>query len=109
MEPDQIAPAAETGRGADATAPAQPLTSQRLPAPVPDEVVVIPPAAIRDDESDHEAREVLERLVEPVAVAVAPADDPSELRAKLARTAARKKPGSRHEERFEHPDEPASS
>ena len=61
--------------------------------------IVLPPSDPIDT-TDPEAREVLERLVEPVAVSVTPADDPSVLRAKLARTAARKKPGSRHDERL---------
>jgi hypothetical protein len=43
--------------------------------------------------------------VEPVGVSVVPADDPSILRAKLARTAALKKPGSRHEERLVREDD----
>jgi hypothetical protein len=103
-----------------------------IPRSEPDPVVVIPeapasPAATRRDvavvpsetrereapeerevlPTDPDAREVLERLVEPVAVSVAPADDPSELRAALARTAARKKPGSRREERLRDDGTPA--
>jgi hypothetical protein len=56
--------------------------------------VVLPPSETIEA-TDGEAREVLERLVDPVAAAVVPAADPSVLRAKLARTAALKKPGSR--------------
>ncbi len=65
--------------------------------PAIDEKVVVIPEA-----SDHEesAVEVLNRLVEPVGAGVVPEADPGEMRSRLARTAALKKPGSRSEERF---------
>ena len=65
--------------------------------PVSDGVLVIPEAS-----ADHEetAVEVLNRLVEPVGAGVELEADPGEMRSRLARTAALKKPGSRSEERF---------
>lgn len=62
------------------------------------EVVRVPDA---DDDGRHDAEvlDVLERLVEPVGTGSTA--DPGEMRARLARTAARKKPGSRADERFQ--------
>ncbi len=69
------------------------------------EVVKVPES---DDVERHDAQvlDVLERLVEPIG-AGAPTTDPGDLRARLARTAAAKKPGSRSDERFhEDPSAP---
>jgi hypothetical protein len=82
-------------------------------APSPRDVVVVPdraeeeapaPQAPTPPESSEEAVDVLHRLVEPVgAHQESPGSDPSAIRARLARTAALKKPGSRErrEEREE--------
>jgi len=68
------------------------------------EVVILPdpepalqgaPAAAGASSSDASAREVLDRLVEPVGDPDPMSDDASDMRARLARTAALKKPGSR--------------
>jgi hypothetical protein len=77
-----------------------PIASSSPSAPVVERPPVVLPASEVVENADEGAREVLERLVEPVAAAVVPAADPSALRAKLARTAALKKPGSRHDERL---------
>jgi hypothetical protein len=63
-----------------------------VPEPKPAEVTV--GAASASGDGEHDARDVLERLV-PETPDPAPADDVSELRSRLARTAALKKPGSR--------------
>jgi hypothetical protein len=68
-----------------------------VPDPTPAEVAV----AAGSGRADPEARDVLERLV-PEPVDRVPADDVDELRSRLARTAALKKPGSR--ERTDRPD-----
>jgi hypothetical protein len=81
-----------------ATAGASEVDASEAPA-----VVVVPeqqPAPVAAASShtgadtDHEARDVLERLV-PEPSEQQPVDDTSELRSRLARTAALKKPGSR--------------
>ncbi len=72
----------------------EPTRAETPSAPAVSTPIVIPPSETIEA-TDGEAREVLERLVDPVAAAVVPAADPSVLRAKLARTAALKKPGSR--------------
>ena len=66
------------------------------------------PAASHEPSShDETAVDVLNRLVEPVGAHVGPeGTDTSEIRARLARTAALKKPGSRHQERLREPDAP---
>ena len=87
---------------AERAAPAQP-TSEKPAAATPAaaepaaEVVRVPEP---DDDGRHDAEvlDVLERLVEPIGTA--PATDPGEMRARLARTAAAKKPGSRSDDRF---------
>jgi hypothetical protein len=56
-------------------------------------------------DSDEDVLSVLERLVEPVGTGARSPDVASDMRARLARTAARKKPGSRADDRFEHPDQ----
>jgi hypothetical protein len=61
-----------------------------VPEPKPAEVTVGGSA----NGGEHEARDVLERLV-PETADPRPADDVTELRSRLARTAALKKPGSR--------------
>jgi hypothetical protein len=63
------------------------------------EVVVVPspapaPVAAKAAKGSDDATEVLHRLV-PEGESPAPLDDPADLRARLARTAALKKPGSR--------------
>ena len=63
------------------------------------EVVVVPapapaPVAAKSVAGPDDATDVLDRLV-PEAESPAPLDDPRDLRARLARTAALKKPGSR--------------
>jgi hypothetical protein len=73
------------------------------------EVVVVPEqepanvAAAGGPDSDREVLDVLHRLVPDHDVDPEPVDDTSELRSRLARTAALKKPGSR--ERQEHHDQ----
>jgi hypothetical protein len=62
-----------------------------VPEPKPAEVTV---GASAPGDGEHEARDVLERLV-PETADPRPADDVSALRSRLARTAALKKPGSR--------------
>jgi hypothetical protein len=82
-----------------------PESERIVPPPSrPASVVRVPDA---DDEGRHDAEvlDVLERLVEPIGTPV-PEADPGAMRARLARTAARKKPGSRSDERFHDPDEP---
>jgi hypothetical protein len=75
-----------------------PPPSGRDPEPRP-EVVVVPtpapaPVAAKSVAGPDDATDVLHRLV-PEAESPAPLDDPRDLRARLARTAALKKPGSR--------------
>lgn len=65
----------------------------RVPAPVAATVPVEVPSAPHNG-SDRDVLDVLDRLV-PTAEAPGPLDDVSELRARLARTAAAKKLGSR--------------
>lgn len=79
-------PEVETGRHARSDAIVIPE-----PEPEPAEVAA---GASRGAETGHEARDVLERLV-PEPTEHEPADDTSDLRSRLARTAALKKPGSR--------------
>jgi hypothetical protein len=62
-----------------------------VPEPKPAEVTA---GASANSNGNHEARDVLERLV-PETSDPRPADDVSDLRSRLARTAALKKPGSR--------------
>lgn len=102
---------------ARASEPETETAAARAPEPEPEPVVVVPVASDAidadagfsgvdaQDAADADARDVLERLVEPVAASVAPMADPSVLRAKLARTAALKKPGSRHDERLRDDDD----
>ena len=89
-------PAAETP-AAETPAAETPAAETPAAAKPAAEVVRIPDS---DDEGRHDAEvlDVLERLVEPVGTA--PLTDPGEMRARLARTAAAKKPGSRSDERF---------
>jgi hypothetical protein len=71
---------------------------------VPDAEDAVPTQAPASPASGEEAVDVLNRLVEPVGVRQDPTTaDPSVIRARLARTAALKKPGSR--ERREENDE----
>jgi hypothetical protein len=66
-----------------------------LPEPEPEPTSERPPAASTDEAGgDREAVDVLNRLVTPVD-SDRPASDPGDIRARLARTAALKKPGSR--------------
>jgi hypothetical protein len=65
-------------------------------------VVRVPEAGAPD--SDRDVLDVLERLVEPVSTGARSEDAASDMRTRLARTAAAKKPGSRSDERFDHPD-----
>jgi hypothetical protein len=87
-------PRLDPAGGRDRTADAPTEVAPSAPEPL----VVPASAGIEGDDAD--ARDVLERLVEPVAASVAPPADAGALRAALARTAARKKPGSRHDERL---------
>ena len=87
-----VVPGPEPMPSASALTPSAPMPVAQPP--------VVLPASETVEPADEGAREVLERLVEPIAAAVVPAADPSVLRAKLARTAALKKPGSRHDERL---------
>jgi len=64
------------------------------PQPAPEPVQVAARSEPGGPDVDHEARDVLERLVTEPAEHP-PADDTSDLRSRLARTAALKKPGSR--------------
>jgi len=113
--PTQEVAAAPTEEVAARPARRPETAAVREPEPEPVVVVVpvasdaidadaIPSGVDADDVADADARDVLERLVEPVAASVAPMADPSALRAKLARTAALKKPGSRHDERLRDDD-----
>ncbi|HSL10757.1 MAG TPA: hypothetical protein VLA82_05535 [Actinomycetota bacterium] len=80
---------------------ASPRSTPRTAAPSPPPEAARPqPSSPTDPNDDGDARNVLERLVDPVAPSVTPATDPGALRAALARTAARKKPGARHDERL---------
>ena len=105
------APPAGDGR-AKRPSPARPEPIARPAEPdtivVPEAEVPMPlPASdvVRVSATDENAVEVLERLVEPVGASpVHPGEDPSVLRAKLARTAAVKKPGYRREERMREDD-----
>ena len=92
---------------------ARPPARTHQPRPVPQDswaagsapapVVKVPDVQGSPD-SDEDVIEVLNRLVEPVGPGAANADAASDMRARLARTAARKKPGSRSDDRFEHHD-----
>lgn len=78
-----------------------------VPAVANPEPALAPAASQEPSSHDETAVDVLNRLVEPVGAHTAPeATDTSEIRARLARTAALKKPGSRHEERFREPEAP---
>jgi hypothetical protein len=83
---------------------------ERIPTPEPepviahDDVVRIPDAR-SSDTHDEDVIEVLERLVPPAGrQALHPELDPGEIRARLAKTAASKKPGGRDERFREHTD-----
>jgi hypothetical protein len=106
--------------------PQPPVTSpEPAPTPVPEhadawpEVVVLPdpePArqgavAAGSPDSDATVLDVLNRLVEPVGDPGPAGDDVGDMRARLARTAALKKPGSRErrEERERGQHEPGES
>ncbi len=68
-------------------------------------VVRIPEATGAGSGSDRDVLSVLERLVEPVGAGETSEDAASDMRTRLARTAAAKKPGSRSDDRFhEHPE-----
>ncbi len=69
--------------------------------------VVLPPSeVVRPAEDEHEATSMLERLVEPVgAHPVASGEEASVMRAKLARTAARKKQAPRQDDRVRDGEE----
>jgi hypothetical protein len=70
---------------------------------LPESDLVAPaPSIPSDDGRDAEVIDVLERLVEPAGgQTLHPELDPSEIRARLAKTAASKKPGTRQDrERF---------
>lgn len=70
-----------------------PLTADVPETPAAQAVIRVPDLDAQDG-SDAEALEVLERLVTPVGEGAVPGlQDPGEIRARLARTAARKKPG----------------
>jgi hypothetical protein len=99
---------------AAATLPANEVTVIPEAIPASRDVVVVPDRAEEDEAPapqapvppvpSEEAVDVLHRLVEPVgAHEEPPGSDPSVIRARLARTAALKKPGSRErrEEREE--------
>jgi hypothetical protein len=99
----------------DAVEPPAPARRTRTRQPVPDDTWAAAPAArsarsapvtpapVGGPDSDEDVLEVLHRLVEPVGSGATSLDAASDMRARLARTAARKKPGSRSDERFEHP------
>jgi outer membrane biosynthesis protein TonB len=110
----------------DPAMPQPPVTSpEPAPTPVPEhadawpEVVVLPdpePArqgavAAGSPDSDATVLDVLNRLVEPVGDPGPAGDDVGDMRARLARTAALKKPGSRErrEERERGQHEPGES
>lgn len=70
-----------------------PLTADVPETPAAPDVIRVPDLDTQDG-SDAEVLEVLERLVTPAGEGAAPGvQDPGEIRARLARTAARKKPG----------------
>ncbi len=79
-----------------------------LPDAQPAHMAITSPGVRYAESEPASAREVLDRLVQPTVVPD-PADDPSVMRAKLARTAALKKPGSkeRQEEREAPPEQPS--
>jgi hypothetical protein len=89
-----------------------------LPEPEPSrplepilDLVVLPDTATSgpDPSSNEEAADVLARLVEPVSERPSNEVDPGAIRARLARTAALKKPGSRERREHDHeapPDSP---
>ena len=105
-EPVVPAPAAKKPRR-----PAKPAAApvSASPEPVAPAVVSLPesevvptprpvPVAAAADGRDAEVIDVLERLVEPAGgQTLHPELDPSEIRARLAKTAASKKPGSRQD------------
>lgn len=74
---------------------------------LPDSATVRPSRMDPGADADEEALAVLERLVEPVGVRVGNEEDASVMRARLARTAALKKPGSkeRRDERLHRDDD----
>jgi hypothetical protein len=94
VQEEEVSVSATNGEGVD-------RTSASAPDPGP---VEVPVGAATGPDADHEARDLLERLV-PEASDPAPADDIGDLRSRLARTAALKKPGSR--ERQDARDEPS--
>jgi hypothetical protein len=91
--PDRATPTEPLVRIRDAS-PARPAEGARL-----DLTVDVDDPDHPDDANDADARVVLERLVEPVGAATS-TEDPGALRARLERTAAQKKPGSRHDDRL---------
>ena len=72
------------------------------------DLVVLQDAATSnsDPSSDEEAVDVLARLVEPVSGSPRSEVDPGTIRARLARTAALKKPGSRERRERDHQQPP---
>ena len=80
------------------------------PPPSPDRwaASATPPreVALPEDQPDEDVLSILERLVEPVGASAKGGVDPGDLRARLARTAARKKPGSRAAEQFNEGRDP---
>jgi hypothetical protein len=80
----------ESGRHAKSQASTQPDVVVREPQPAR----VAAGTGQGAPPTDREARDVLERLI-PETTEHAPADDTTDLRNRLARTAALKKPGSR--------------
>jgi hypothetical protein len=127
VEPVEPAPEVSPVRTAPKRTPKTPRTRKRTPAPA-EPVVVVPEAtpepatslaedswAASNDPVVHlpdaeqpeqdDVLSVLERLVAPVPSAEPSQDAASDMRARLARTAAAKKPGSRSDDRFEHPDQ----
>ena len=72
------------------------------------DLVVLPEGATSspDRSSDEEAVDVLARLVEPVSGSPSSEVDPGAIRARLARTAALKKPGSRERREQDHQPPP---
>jgi outer membrane biosynthesis protein TonB len=89
-EPEPVAPAASVEQTPEPAAPSAEPKADALP-----EVVVVPelqPA--KTSAKEESASEVLDRLVEPVG-SHEMSDEASNLRARLARTAAIKKPGSK--------------
>jgi hypothetical protein len=81
-------------------APATAATTAKAPAPAPAAAKAPAPAPAAAGDTDT-ASDVLHRLVPDGDPEPEPADDPGDLRARLARTAALKKPGSR-ERQDEH-------